>query len=273
MMIELEFHEAANIFPMMGDADLKVLSEDIAANGLHEPIWIDDQSRIVDGRNRYRACVMAGIEPKLRPYRPAEHGELIAFVVSCNLHRRHLSESQRAAVGAKIATLNRHDFSGNRWGHNPRVDQSTDSTLSEAEAAKMLNVGEATIRRAKRVAREDPKAFAEIERGETKVNTAIGKLRQRGLRQANMGKEPKIKLVHDSRDQIAEQICALCNNLAGVAGKISPEEAWKKIAENTRYRNNADRSVSAAAHFLGDLHRLWAAEQKKTPPAETATFS
>jgi hypothetical protein len=264
-MIELDFHKIAEIFPMMDDAGLEDLAKDIKDNGLREAIWIDSENRIVDGRNRYRACGIAGVDPTLRQYKERDHGPLVAFVVSLNLKRRHLNESQRAAVGAKIANM-AGGFHGNQYTSGS--DQSTGPTaqVSNADAAKLLNVGETTIRRAKRVAREDPEAFEKVRKGEMTVNTAV-----RGLNSYTPPKpkvqqpmpEPRVRVVYDSEEGIAEQICTLCNRLSEVAQKVTPEGIWPKIRANVRYANNIDRSLSEAAHFLGDLHLIWAKEQPK----------
>lgn len=95
----IEFHDVANIFPMMGDDDYSNLVVDIEANGLREPIWLH-QGKIIDGRNRYRACQQLDIEPVFREW--DGHGSLVAFVVSLNLQRRHLTSSQKAMVALDI---------------------------------------------------------------------------------------------------------------------------------------------------------------------------
>jgi|GEM_PF-3187041 len=98
----LPFHEYSTIFPLMSPDEFKALTEDLRENGLREPITIHD-GKIVDGRNRYEACLKLGIEPTLVPW--DEREDLIDFVISRNLHRRHLTESQRAMVAAKLKPL------------------------------------------------------------------------------------------------------------------------------------------------------------------------
>ncbi len=89
----LELHEVANIFPEMNPTEFNDLKEDIKKNGLLEPIWLY-QGKIIDGRHRYRACQELGIEPRIREW--LGNGGLMAFVISLNLKRRHLTQEQKA---------------------------------------------------------------------------------------------------------------------------------------------------------------------------------
>lgn len=107
---EIEFHEIASIFPMMEGEEFETLVKDIKENGLIEPIYLYE-GKIIDGRNRYLACQKAGVEPRFEEYTGISP---VDFVISKNLHRRHLNESQRAVVAAKIANLSRGRPSENR---------------------------------------------------------------------------------------------------------------------------------------------------------------
>jgi len=98
----MEFHDVCNLFPMMADDEYRALVEDIRKHGLREPIVVW-QGKIVDGRNRYRACMELGITPQYREW--DGRGSLTAFVVSQNLHRRHLTASQKAVVALEIERM------------------------------------------------------------------------------------------------------------------------------------------------------------------------
>src|SRR3954470_3695005 len=98
-MSKFQFHPIAELFPAMAPSDYAALVVDIRENGLAEPIWVYE-GKILDGRNRFCACEDLGIEPVIVEY---EGDEPIGFVISKNLHRRHLTQAQRALVAAELA--------------------------------------------------------------------------------------------------------------------------------------------------------------------------
>lgn len=164
-MTDLEFHPVADIFPMMTDQEFADLVEDIGAHGLREPIWLHRDGRIIDGRNRYRACLKASVAPEFRTYQDDDEG-LVAFAVSLNLKRRHLKEGQRAMVAARIANLKR-----GRPTETPEIVEI--STISQSQAADLLNVSRESVIKAKRVHEQAvPELAAKVESGEVAVSTA-----------------------------------------------------------------------------------------------------
>lgn len=72
----------------------------MAKHGQLEAI-VTHQDQIVDGRNRFRACVSLGLTPKFEAW-SGQGGSLINFIVARNLHRRHLTAGQRAMLGVVI---------------------------------------------------------------------------------------------------------------------------------------------------------------------------
>ena len=155
----MDIHELANIFPKLGDEELKELCADIEKNGLAEPITVYE-GKILDGRNRWTACTRLGIEPKTIEY---TGNDPLAFVLSKNLHRRHLNESQRAMIAAKIANLPK-----GRPGKNPPIGGFTQS-----EAAKMLNTSERSVGRASKVQKSSvPEVAKAVETGKVPVSVA-----------------------------------------------------------------------------------------------------
>jgi hypothetical protein len=106
---QLQFHPLANGFPMMPDEELNDFADDMLKQGQREPIR-SYEGKILDGRNRYRACLLKGIEPWIEEYSGIDP---LGFVISMNLQRRHLDTSERAMVSANIANLPRGVSSAN----------------------------------------------------------------------------------------------------------------------------------------------------------------
>jgi ParB-like chromosome segregation protein Spo0J len=136
----LAVHPVAQIFPKMSLPDLEALARDIDEHGQHEPIWLHPDGSIIDGRNRYLACQIAGREPKTASWVESEHGELIPFVLSQNLRRRQLTTPQRALVAAQLA-----DF---RPGDR---DAQICASITQDEAAKLTKVSRRSVQSARKV--------------------------------------------------------------------------------------------------------------------------
>lgn len=190
-MSDLQFHDVANIFPYMTDEEFAALKTDIAENGQREPIWLHD-GKIIDGRNRYRACVELGIKPKFRLW--DEQGSLVQFVLSLNLHRRHLTSSQRAAlateieplIAAELEELRRKKISETRvlvheqMGELLRPSNGDERGPKASEiAAQNLNTNGKYVSDAKTIKKEAPDLFAQVKAGEKSIPEAKRELTAR----------------------------------------------------------------------------------------------
>ncbi len=161
----LTVHPYAELFPMMSDANLTALAHSIKANGLRHPIVNDQHGRLIDGRNRLRACEIAGVEPTFRTERLDDDPAVLRFVIDENDVRRHLDESQRAMVAAGIANM--------RSGQRTDLPSIDGRSISQPEAAQMLNVGTSSVDRASRVIKQGTTELQDaVKRGEIKVSRA-----------------------------------------------------------------------------------------------------
>lgn len=89
----MKYHPAADAFPMMGHKRYQELLEDIRAHGQRETVTVCE-GMILDGRNRYKACLELGIEPELQVF----EGDPWAYVWSLNGQRRDLVSEQRYLI-------------------------------------------------------------------------------------------------------------------------------------------------------------------------------
>lgn len=160
-------HELANIFPMIEGQAFEELKQDIKENGLQQVI-ITYEGKILDGRNRYKACMELGIEPRYEEYKG---NKPLEYVISLNLKRRHLNESQRAVVASKLANM---PLGGSIY----RSANLPTEGIKQEQAARMLNVSERTIRTIKQIEREAPQRIKDIELGNTTAHEVISELKQ-----------------------------------------------------------------------------------------------
>jgi hypothetical protein len=126
---ELRFHPLADIFPLMEGAEFDALVADIKAHGLAERIDLLD-GKILDGRNRYRACLKAGVEPRFERHvtgaktccGPALNP--VGYVISKNIHRRHLTAEQKRELIAKLIKA-QPEKSNRQIAKTAKVDDKT----------------------------------------------------------------------------------------------------------------------------------------------------
>jgi phage N-6-adenine-methyltransferase len=161
---QISFHPLADIFPMLGEAELAELSADIRANGPRDPIMLAPDMSILDGRNRYLACLKADAQPIFDNWERDE-SEMLAFVISKNLQRRHLDDGQRAGIAAKLATM--------KQGSRTDLPSIGGRCVSQAEAAELLNVSVKSVERAAKVrAQGIPELVHAVECGLVSVSAA-----------------------------------------------------------------------------------------------------
>lgn len=159
------FHEAADIFPAMSDEEFEAFKKDIAENGLQTPIVTLPDGNIIDGRHRWRACMETHTDPRYQVH----NGNPWVYVISANLHRRHLSSSQRAMVAARIAVRT----PGNRSKMLETVFTESNLPPTQGQATEMLGVGHTSITKARRVMRTGiPELAAVVDDGSVRVETA-----------------------------------------------------------------------------------------------------
>ncbi len=106
----INLHPIAEVFPLLDDNSLDELCSDIAANGLQRQLvlW---RGELIDGRNRMRALIRLGKDPGEYCRALADDADPVAFALSANLHRRHLTASQRAMIGQRVKELRSVDAS------------------------------------------------------------------------------------------------------------------------------------------------------------------
>jgi len=184
----MEIHPAADIFPL-DEGSIPDLAEDIRKNGLLTPIERFN-GQLLDGRRRMRACALAGVEPRFKDVTPSDP---VAYVLSLNLHRRHLTPSQLAMVGArarecydqaakerqKESTVKAGKASGAKRRGEPNVVENLsprsapESGKARDQVAKAVGVSGPTIDFATKVLKEAaPELVKAVDEGRVAVSRA-----------------------------------------------------------------------------------------------------
>ena len=172
--MKYQLHPACSAWPEMPPEALHELANDIAANGLHEPLTLTPDGRLLDGRNRALACEIAGVEPQTVVY----DGDPALFSLSKNARRRHMSRDQIALVAARLATrgVGNPSFT---IGSNEPIGPARQEP-SNAEVAAAAGVPETSIKSAKTVLNDGaPEEIEAVKSGKAKLRPTAHAIRAR----------------------------------------------------------------------------------------------
>jgi N6-adenosine-specific RNA methylase IME4 len=171
---QLTFHPLADIFPLLEGPAFDELVADIKTHGVREPIWLYG-GQILDGRNRYRACLEAGIEPRSTVYKGDDP---LGFVISLNLKRRHLNASQLAFVALEIEKAEaelakQRMLAGKKLDPVQFVGQGSETGRATKKAAEAVGVNHQYVSDAKKIAAKAPELAADIKAGTKTITQAM----------------------------------------------------------------------------------------------------
>jgi len=255
----IAFHPFANIFPLLENTDLGDLAKDIAAYGLREKVKLLD-GQILDGRNRYRAAISARVlngddgaedHPAFfeRFVRELD-GDPLAYVISRNLKRRHLNESQRAFVAAKLATL--QQGRPPEKSANLRDLKPSTTPITQPSAALTLNVSERLVQHAAVVRREGtPELQRAVEQGHLAVSAAAQATKLGADTQREIATAAEAGRANVVRTVIKQEVRAKRERMTGLA---MPEGLFGVIVEDFEwdyevYSRETGMDRHAANHY------------------------
>lgn len=158
-----ELHPLCTLFPRLAGAEFDALRDDIKANGLRTPIVLHN-GMILDGGNRYRACVEAGVEPHFVEF---DGGNVVSFVLSANLHRRHMTAGQQAAIVASA-----QDWAKAQPASRPEKAGNVAPLSTVADRAAQSGASHRTQKMADAVAKRDPELARKVAHGEVSLPKA-----------------------------------------------------------------------------------------------------
>ena len=144
-------HPIAQLFPMLSDDKLAELAASIKQTGLLTPITRDRHGILLDGRNRLKACEIAGVEPRFEIY----DGDPVGFILSVNVARRQLTDGQCAVIvalaypnPAKGGRSKSTNVSKLEWFSAPRLSEARKIVKRSRDLARAVVEGACTFQRA-----------------------------------------------------------------------------------------------------------------------------
>lgn len=227
-------HPLCETLPDMPADQFSSLVEDIRANGLRHPIVLFE-GKILDGRHRFRACTDASVAPAFEEFTGTDP---LAFVLSENLRRRHLSDSQRAMVAAKIANLGQ--------GQPKKVANWQVTPVTRKQACEILGVSERSLSRATDIKQHGVPALIEkVEVGSISLNEAN--------RIAALGPvaQSRIVAIEDKRQRQHELSTAISRSQAA-RPKKPRTEFMPKVTSSLLVRDSLARLEQFSHNVLAD---------------------
>ncbi|KUN02148.1 plasmid replication/partition related protein [Streptomyces yokosukanensis] len=206
------------LFPALDEEDLNALADNIKEKGLIHPVVLDRDGRVIDGRNRLKACEIAGVEPAYTTY---EGDDPDGYVLSANAHRRNLTKGQLAMITAKACPLS---------GQSGRPPSGQSSRFLSGQ----LGISRGFVGKANVVLQHAPDLVDPVISGATGLNEAYATA-QENKAKANSA-EVQLARLREEDPELADRV---------VEGHLTLAGAWaertERVEEDKRQRRVATR--------------------------------
>jgi len=276
------FHELASYLPLIEGEDFDNLVEDIRQFGQIEPAVLFD-GKILDGRNRYRACKQLGIDIKVREWNPSEFTGItpLQFVISENIVRRHLNIAQRSEIGlllleeeekltkerVKEMRLEKVELMRLEKEAKERKDKTLEEDISRSKkkieemskgetikiVGEKVKVSGDSIKQAKKikeVAKKDKEIAEEWEKakkGDTGVSGVYKKVKEKEFVKSLETTEPEVKKAIDDKiitPKEAKEVMSLPKELKEAVIKTESRITLKDAKEATSLPEDVQKEVA-----------------------------
>jgi hypothetical protein len=214
----MKAHPVADLFPMLAGDELADLAADIGGRGLLQPIVLDSEERVLDGRNRLVACEIAGVEPIFTTY---DGDDPDGYALAVNIERRSLTKGQRGVILARF--LRKH----------PKVLRQLASEVSVAMISK-ANV----------VLAHAPDLADAVVSGATSLNEAYDTARRN--KEIAESAETKLLMLRAEAPDLAELVAEERITLATAITELRARDEQER-----------ERQQRWTQHFGGSLMLVW----------------
>jgi hypothetical protein len=238
-MRKLAEHPAASIFPLMDDVALKELADDIKEKGQYLPIDLLN-GKILDGRNRYRACLLADVDPWVEEI-DLEGEDPYSYVMSLNDKRRHASKQQRAMAASEAIE---------KMKQNGKA-------VTQKEVGDQFSVSERFVNMATKVRKQGGKDLKKaVEKNEVALHTAA-KLAELSVREQKQALVKPADRPAKDKQEPAEDVVQLAGTIDSQLNSMK-----RSIDRMARARGGQGAKHKACIASLQDLEKAWKAYKK-----------
>jgi len=169
-----DLHPIASVYPEIQGQHYENLKKSIKANGLRQPITLYE-GKIIDGKNRYRACKELGIEPSVIEW--DGKGSLADFVKDLNAHRRDLTKTQRAIAGVELEQFYAKEAKERMLAGKKMKPSRKNAPGSKGKAsvlaAKDCGVSSRYVEKAKEIKEKDRDTYKQMKAGLLTIGQAV----------------------------------------------------------------------------------------------------
>jgi DNA modification methylase len=200
MSSEMRWHPIACIFPMLSDDELAALADDIRKHGQREPIVLFEDC-VLDGRNRWIACKMAGVKPVTKQF-SGDKRSALAYVWSAGAMRRDLKPGQKAAANAEREKLDgeyaaeidamRKAAAGKKGGDRktelqkivtPKTPSEKQRASTDHKIAEAIGTNRTYVNDARKVYEKRPDLHEQVKAGKLTIPQAKTEIKRQEKRQ------------------------------------------------------------------------------------------
>ena len=213
----------ALLFPELSPSEFQQMVESIAQRGLQNPItrW---RGQIIDGRHRYEACLLAGVEPRFQDL--PDDANPLELVMDQNASRRHMSESQRAIAAHKLFEASSGDWAALGL---PGVSANL-QRFSLAAAAERFNVSRRSVSHAGKVTGRDSRAVPALQQAAEQGTVTVSD----ASRAVNQPPEIQLRALELVHRGTARTIAGAVKRVLQEISVRDPGRTWRPI-----YRSNS----------------------------------
>jgi hypothetical protein len=269
-----KIHPLAAMWPKFGDDDMAALVQSIKANGLREPIVLDQDGTLLEGVNRQEACKRAEVKPRYVTLNGDT--DVVAFIFDRNAHRRMMTKGQIAMIAVKSDPPEVLESSNLPYGYVKR--------LAERSGASRQRIGHAAViyryagELVDHVIQKDQDFDVALKRAEERRDAAVTEKGQLGRLEAEAPdiaqsvKEEKLKLpeawaaVYKRRELKRAQQEEITRKLCQCVGFLNPrayttaqqiEEICRDFTESMATEEISAELLETCTAVLNGITKYW----------------